>query len=218
MSNRPFADYFWIAGLDSQDLIEAYRSQTSSLDLLAADDGSTDQRRSVPVQEDTVKEEETSSDEPPASSPSTSRPNSYDRLSRLSDEARRSIQSINGIVRLNSNRSSATIRPAQTPTLSSAVSPSPAISDAAFESAIKKFTSDRDTFLNLDFKNENVSKSSPSKPRPKTLRIMPEDLDAGPTRSLGSVRRHVSFREMSSTRRQPSMARRGKLWSYYQAV
>lgn len=44
------------------------------------------------------------------------------------------------------------------------------------------------------------------RPRPKTQRIVNEDA-AGLKSSVGSIRRRISFREMSSTKRQSSVNR-----------
>lgn len=206
LSNCPFADYFWIAGLDGQELLDTYRAQTSLLernnqDLLA------ERRRSALIHEETLTEEDEGISDP--ISPTVSRrskTNSWDRLSKLSGEARRSIQSIDELASFGSNRSSATIR---------AIPPSPshrissAVSEADFNNALKKFATDRDTFfLDLSFKDA-TPQSSPQRSRPsRTQRIVPEELETVPNRNFGSVRRHMSFREMNSAKRQPSVVRR----------
>jgi hypothetical protein len=51
------------------------------------------------------------------------------------------------------------------------------------------------------------------KPRPRTQRIVADEkpVSTNPLKSgIGSVRRHMSFREMSSMKRQPSVARQGE--------
>jgi hypothetical protein len=51
------------------------------------------------------------------------------------------------------------------------------------------------------------------KPRPRTQKLVTEDKPASsnPLRSgIGSVRRHMSFRDMNSVKRQPSVARQGE--------
>lgn len=212
VSNRPFVDYFWIAGLDSQDLLESYRLETSRLGSALPYDGLPNRNTNDRISVDVLAEEDEASSniESPFPEQEKSRPNSYQRLSKLSNEARRSIQSISTITNLHSNRSSGTIRPKASSAIQAPVfRMSTALSDADFDTALKKFATDRDTFfLSLDFRND-TPKPSPSKAKPRTQRIVPEDLDvSAPNRTMGSVRRHMSFRDMNSVRRQPSVAAR----------
>ena len=126
---------------------------------------------------------------------------SYKRYSNQSDK-RISIASLRVSERsgMASNRSSTTIKPH-----SSNVK---RIDDADFENALRNFAAERETFL-LDLNTSAGVVQKQSKPRPKTQRIVSDDgqqLKSG----LGSVRRRISFREMTSIRRQPSIARQGK--------
>lgn len=209
-SSRPLADYFWIAGLDSQQLVDAFAPQRWSHDLI--DSNSSD----FAIQEEATPHDDGRSSilqSPRASIQRTrhARHDSYQRLSQLSDEARETIQSLDDAPYPRSNRSSLTIRPT---TSGAGQAPIPemttTISDADFDKAMKKFANDRDAFfLDLTFHPSQSSKPAPSKSRPKTQKIVVED-EANPSlnRNFGSIRRHISFKDMSSTKRQPSMARR----------
>ena len=139
------------------------------------------------------------------SSPTTPRHvkrSSYQRLSRLSDDARLSIQSITLTPEKNgtdSNRSSATIKGMQ-------ISGTGSLSDVDFEKALRKFASERDSFLSdLTLSAGAVLPNRP-KARPKTQRITSDDV-AGLKSGVGSIRRRISFRDMGSMKRQPSVAR-----------
>ena len=226
-SNRPLADYFWIAGLDSQDLLDAYTSHHEGRDSLS-NENSSSRALEETIQEDAVAEERAESfvDSPTVSN-KHSRQNSYQKLSRLSSDARSSIQSLDKLTHLSSIRSNATIRRVVSSSRDSSAPASPGLkypkaglrgstllSDADFDNVLKRFASDRDSFyLDLNFKSEAVA-PKPSKsiqrPRPRTQRIVGEELEPTPVpnRTLGSVRRHMSFKDMNSTKRQPSLARR----------
>ena len=157
------------------------------------------------IEEDKLAESE---DGPPTTSPPTSRHpkrNSYQRLSRLSDDARLSFQSISfgpEKTDTDSNRSSATLKGIQ-------INGSGGLNELDFERALKKFASERDSFLSdLTLSAGAVVPNRP-KPRPKTQKIVGEDattLKSG----VGSIRRRISFRDMSAMKRQPSVMRQGK--------
>lgn len=143
--------------------------------------------------------------------PSTSRNakrNSYQRLSRLSDEARLSISSFSPTPERNgtdSNRSSTTIKAPQ-------VNGSGLLNDVDFEKALRKFASERDSFLaDLTLSAGAVMPGRP-RPRPKTQRIINEE-SAGVKSGVGTIRRHMSFRDMSSLKRQSMVGRQGVLLS-----
>lgn len=227
-SDQPLADYFWIAGLDGQDLLDAYKAQHEERDSFLSGENRLSRAVGETIQEDAAAEERAASFvDSPTVSTKHSRQNSYQRLSRLSSEARLSIQSLDRLTHQHSVRSNATIRRVvsssrQTTAPSSAgfsnlnggVRASALLSDADFDNVMKKFAHDRDAFyLDLNFKSDAVA-PKPSKsiqrPRTRTQRIVAEELEAVPlpNRTLGSVRRHMSFKEMSSTKRQPSVARR----------
>lgn len=78
-----------------------------------------------------------------------------------------------------------------------------------FDRALRKFASERDSFLSdLTLSAGAVVPNRP-KPRPKTQRIVNEEA-AGLKSGGGSLRRRVSFRDMNSLKRQTSVARQGK--------
>ncbi|EXJ78424.1 hypothetical protein A1O1_08824 [Capronia coronata CBS 617.96] len=215
---RPLADYFWIAGLDTQQLLDAFsptRWSHQTPDNNAVVESA--------IKEEVAAENDQSSIlQSPRASVNHSRHDSYQRLSQLSDEARSTIASLNDATRPHSSRSSVTVRPA---TPGQPTRMSTAFSDVDFEKAMKKFTSDRDTFfLDLTFNPSGAAKQtrpqSPvpqpaippptrSKSHPKAQKIVVAD-EPSPdlNRNFGSMRRHLSFKDMSSAKRQPSVARR----------
>lgn len=129
--------------------------------------------------------------------------NSYHRLSTLSDEARLSITSLSLSPErkgTDSNRSSTTIKAPQVN------GHSRLLSDTDFENALKKFASQRDSFLSdLTLSAGAVVPNRP-KARPKTQKIVNEDA-AGLKSGVGSIRRRISFRDMNSMKRQSSVKR-----------
>lgn len=204
-SSTPLADYFWIAGLDGQDLLDTYvklgeaGKQTKN--------GSSNDLTDIIVEDEAAEADASSILESPRPTSKHSKRNSYQRLSRLSGEAQNSIRSLDKIPSgASSTRSSATIRavPSASPHASAN------LSDADFDKAMKKFAIDRDSFfLDISFSAGAVSQPSRPRPRPRTQRIVAEDQPPGLSRGIGSVRRHMSFREMNSAKRQSSMARQG---------
>ena len=151
------------------------------------------------IQEDTVAEAE---DEPPStpSTPRHAKRNSYNRLSRLSDDKRLSLSSIRVVDNkgTDSNRSSTTIKGVQ-------INGTGSLGDFDFDKALRKFASERESFLaDLSLSAGTVTKQP--KPRPKTQRIVSDDA-SNLKSTVGSIRRRISFREMSSMKRQPSVAR-----------
>jgi len=203
-TSLPLADYFWIAGLDGQQLVEAYAPSRRSTELSDATNGIENV-----IHEEPGIEPETSSILPsPRQSTWRAGKDSHEGRSQLPDEAPDSVPSVDGSVNVRSNRSSLTVRPvvAPGPRMSSAMS------EADFENALNKFALDRDTFfLDLNFSMDNSANPSRTKSRRQTQKIVvPEEFNPVPTRSFGSIRRHLSFRDMTSTRLQPSVARRGE--------
>lgn len=157
------------------------------------------------IEEDKLAEVDEGTPTSPPFTPRHVKRNSYQRLSRLSDEARLSIQSISLTPEsrgTESNRSSATIRGAQ-------VNGSGGLNDVDFDRALRKFASERDSFLSdLTLSAGAVVPNRP-KPRPKTQRIVNEEA-AGLKSGVGSMRRRISFRDMNGLKRQTSVARQGK--------
>ena len=144
--------------------------------------------------------------EPDLHSPTTPRhakKSSLNRLSKATDDRRLS----GGSSKLldgkstDSNRSSATIRPLQTNGHAS-------LNEADFEKALRRFANERETFVNdLTLSAGAVIREKP-KPRTKPQRIVSEDV-SGLKSGLGSIRRRISFREMGTVKRTPSLARQG---------
>ena len=129
--------------------------------------------------------------------------NSVNRLSRLSNDARLSIQSINLGSEKNgtdSNRSSATIKAVQ-------INTTGGLNDVDFEKALRKFASERESFLSdLSLSAGAVVPAKP-RPRPRTHKIVSDD-NSGLKSGIGSVRRRISFRDMTSLKKQPSVMRK----------
>lgn len=213
-TSLPLADYFWIAGVDTQQLLDAYKPQRWSYEGVESLGNSTELTADQTIAED-VDAELAESQAPRFSGRRNghTRKDSYQRLSDLSGEARLSILSLDNVSSTRSNRSSATIRASPSPAMPAMNGNrvSTLINDVDFEMAMQKFTNDRESFfLDLNFKKGADSRRKPAKPRPKTQRIVPADVEPlsnGPSRHLGSVRRHLSFKEMASVKRQPSVAR-----------
>lgn len=206
----PLADFFWIAGVDGSDIYNTF--------VKLGDEYHAHHAASAPgpaladtIEEDAEEDAEAERGSLTESSRPGSRNGSYQHLSRLSSEAMRSAGS-------NSNRSSiTTIRAAASPSRSSQ------LSDFDFDKALRKFAAERESFLtDLNLSAGVITSSSTTtttapprpKPRPRTQKIIPEEVSTptNPLKSgIGSVRRHMSFRDMSSVRRQPSVARQGEV-------
>ncbi|EER43506.1 dDENN domain-containing protein [Histoplasma capsulatum H143] len=142
----------------------------------------------------------------PRSGPSqpSSKRNSYQLLPKPSDETRLSYRSM-GSAETPSNRSSMTIKGSQSPNGLSF------LSDGDFDKALIKFAAERDSFLSdLSLSAGAVVSSNRPKPRPKTQKIVAEEVNPLKS-SIGSVRRHMSFRDMNSMKRQPSLARQASI-------
>lgn len=136
--------------------------------------------------------------------PRSGKRNSYQRLSRLSDEARLSVSSFSPAAEQNgteSNRSSITIKGIQ-------VNGTGGLNDHDFDKALRKFASERDSFLSdMNLSAGTIMPNRP-KPRPKT-----QKMDTGGTglkSGVGSIRRRISFRDMGSLKRQSTVGRQCK--------
>ncbi|EMC97616.1 hypothetical protein BAUCODRAFT_459889 [Baudoinia panamericana UAMH 10762] len=185
-TSAPLADYFFISGIESAQVYE--EPPTTAL--------------AAPV-EDTIDEDkalETNNGTRPTT------PGSHHdvakRRSRYSFEARKSIGSvINTAEPLTpaSERSSMTVK-----ALNGNASPS--LSDDAFEQALKKFASERDSFLeDIQISAGVVPTPTQRRPRPRTIRITSDDGQTGgvgPKGGAGSLRRRLST--MTSMKKQPS--------------
>ena len=210
VSTAPLADFFWIAGVDGQEVLDTYvRWRDVANGMNIRNQGPAD---TIEEDQDAEQDELFSILESPRPTSPQSKRNSYQRLSRLSYEARGSIRSLDHSTTGNSSkRSSATIRAVPSP----GPRHSMLLSDADFDKALKNFALDRDSFfLDLNFSASAVAQPNRPRPRPKTQKILPDDLQQAPSRAMGSLRRHMSFREMSSMKRQPSVARQGGSTSF----
>ena len=161
------------------------------------------------IEEDTVAEAENGSLETSEKKAKKAKRGSYQRLSKLSDEARLSISSLSITPDKNgtdSNRSSVTIK---APQINGMNTNTNTWTESDFEHAIKKFSAQRESFLlDLDLTAGAVVPSRP-KPRPKTQRIVNEEVP-GTRPGIGSIRRRLSSRNMASAKRQSSVKRQCK--------
>ncbi|KAJ5963451.1 uncharacterized protein N7479_003327 [Penicillium vulpinum] len=201
----PLADYFWIAGVDGTEILETF--QRLGEDYRANGDLSPGPALADTIQEDADAEEEHNSDglTRPSSTlfVGASQRGSAHRLSTLS----RSSEGTNG-TGSNSNRSSMTVKGASSPLRASALFSE----DFDFDSALYKFANERESFLSdLSLSAGAITPNTRPRSRVRTQKIVADDSPA-PSGNLlrsgiGSVRRHMSFRDMNSMKRQPSVAR-----------
>lgn len=207
LEGAPLADYFWIAGVDGSEVLETYRRLGDDYRINGA--VSPGPALADAIQEDADAEEEYNP-EGASRPPSTlytgpTRRSSNQRLSTLSKDSGQT----NGT---SSNRSSVTVKGASSPLRASAMFDG----EFDFDSALFKFANERDTFLtDLSLSAGAITPNSRPRSRVRTQKIVAEDSSSsggsGLLRSgIGSVRRHMAFRDMSSMKRQPSIARQGE--------
>ena len=204
-TSAPLADYFWIAGIDSL-------SYSSTVVSPPTANGAGPPSPSVDVTIEEGSEGEGTAPSPNAAAATAratarhSRTNSWNRLSRLSIEPETP----------DSNRSSVTIK---APTNGNGAD---GFSEFDFDSALIKFANQRESFLDdLSFSAGLPAQTRPPMTNPRADRIRIEDGDIlgstarrSPLRSVGgSIRRKISFRDMSSMKRQPSLIRNGE-WKF----
>jgi hypothetical protein len=205
-SSAPLADFFWIAGVDGKEIEDTFWKLRDEYQA---------RRESAPgpAVADTIKEDAEPEEGNDPSTESTNlevrngKRNSYQRLSKLSTDVRLSMRSVES-KGSSSNRSSMTIKATPSPQRTS-----DANGDFDFDKALLKFAWERESFLSdLSLSAGAITPARP-KPRPRTQKIVSEEKST-PTNALksgiGSVRRHMSFRDMNSVKRQPSIARQGK--------
>ncbi|MCJ1476631.1 hypothetical protein MMC13_005299 [Lambiella insularis] len=207
-TSAPLADWFFIAGVDSEQL------------KWEEEEGVTSKSPPQVPFEPTIEEEKLAesgeercsrlpSPPLPLASPATIRHvkhNSQNRLSPRSDDKRLSIQSFLSLADksgMDSNRSSATIRGIQ-------VNGSGPFSEEGFEKALRKFASERDVFLSDLNLSAGAVVTNRSRTRPRTQKITPEE-PMGLKSGVGSIRRRISFKDMTSTKRQPSVIRNSSI-------
>jgi hypothetical protein len=202
-TTKPLADYFWIAGLESI----AYN----------------DTPQAAPQVESTiveVGEPETNHAAATRNSKAStrhSRQSSSNRISKLSAEGRLSfhaLEELDGNTR--SNRSSATIRPNQMGGVNGNSTDGELLVDFDFDKALLKFAAERESFLeDLTFSAGAKVQSRPPMVNPRAERIKVDENEPSgrrsPLRSIkGSIRRKMSFRDMNSSRRQPTVPKAGR--------
>lgn len=207
-STTPLADYFWIAGVDGSEVLDTFRK-------LGDEYRNANATSPGPAVADIIEEDaeaENAHDAPvdglSRSSSVIGPRSSYQRLSfRLDDPE--PIANANGT---HSNRSSVTIKgnssggPAPSPRASQFLG----LEDFDFDKALVKFASERDSFLSdLSLSAGAITPASRPRSRLRTQKIeSDEPRQSGLLRSsIGSVRRHMSFRDTNSMKRQPSLAR-----------
>ncbi|KAJ9642354.1 hypothetical protein H2199_004734 [Coniosporium tulheliwenetii] len=187
LSNVPLADYFFISGIESSQVFEE-RPQANGIAPPTVD---------ATIEEDKALETDIAAR--PKSSGELSWTEGTPRKTRRSCDPRSSISTILSPEHSASasNRSSATIRGIQ-------VESAP-LSDEDFEHALRKFASERDSFLEeIHFSAGTLPQPNRPKPRQKAQRIVNDD--PAPARTgVGSLRRRIST--MSVLKRQPSLAR-----------
>jgi hypothetical protein len=210
-SSAPLADYFWIAGIDSvsyNDPPEAPSSGHTTNGLPLVGDNT------IAEGPEEGHDEHILGSAPRGSTARHSR-GSLNRLSRLSADARNSIQSIEALdTYTGSNRSSLTVR--AVPSNGTQETAKQGLSDFDFDRALFKFANERENFLDdLSFSAGTVLQSRP----PMTSRaekIKHDDEGLGGRRSPfgrvgGSIRRKISFRDLNSSKKQ-TLNRTGKLY------
>jgi hypothetical protein len=224
-SSGPLADYFWIAGVDGKEIEDTYwklRNEYRS---------NRESSTPGPAVSDTIEEDAELEDDGGSFNQSNQQlssnrnSKSYNRVSRLSSDARMSIRSVDSkATGTESNRSSMTIRAAPSPTTTTTTTTTTETSesnansglvDFDFDKALLKFSSERESFLSdLSLSAGAITPNvKPPKPRPRVQKINSDEkpVSSNPLKSgIGSVRRHMSFRDMNSMRRQPSIARQCK--------
>ncbi|KAJ5714943.1 uncharacterized protein N7483_012124 [Penicillium malachiteum] len=201
LEGAPLADYFWIAGLDGSEVFETYKRLGDEYRINGA--ASPGPALTDAIQEDAdAEEEDPDGTSRPASTlfMGNSRRASQQRLSTLSRDSGQT----NGA---SSNRSSVTVKGASSPLRASALFSE----DFDFDQALIKFASERDTFLtDLNVSAGAITQNSRPRSRVRTQKIVSEDNQGSPgllRSGIGSVRRHMAFRDMNSMKRQPSIAR-----------
>jgi hypothetical protein len=215
-TSTPLADYFWIAGVESVSYNDTPQPNPQ-VESTIAEDGE-------PV--------ETSDVSPNGNSKATarhSRQNSSNRLSKLSNDGRFSIHTLDELdPNTRSNRSSVTIRPNQQANQQANgngngngnPNDGPLLGEFDFDNALLKFAAEREVFLeDLSFSAGAKTQARPPMVNPRAERIKNDETEQSgrrsPLRSIkgsikGSIRRKMSFRDMNSMRKQPVTPKPGR--------
>ncbi|KJZ80414.1 hypothetical protein HIM_00264 [Hirsutella minnesotensis 3608] len=207
-SSTPLADYFWIAGVATISYDDAPQSAHLPVGSTICEHGEPD--------------ENSFSSQPKSAAARHSRQSSANRISKVSADARFSINTLDELDgNTRSNRSSATIKPVRTPSTNGASNNVASLEgghvlhmgDFDFDSALLKFAAERENFLDdLSFSAGAKTQSRPPMINPRAERIRADDSSGNgrmsPLKSIkGSIRRKISFKDMNSVRKQPSNAR-----------
>lgn len=244
-SSAPLADYFWIAGIVGFPsshrytilLIDTQDSLSYNDPVFRPPNTSNGVGPPSPQVDATIEEGDSEGESPnspqnkengvPRATARHSRNNSWNRLSKLSNDARNSISTLDELETTHSNRSSITIKAVPLNGNASEVDAgSGGMGDFEFNRAMEKFTSERENFLDdLSFSaGAPVQARPPMTINPRAEKLKAEDGEMGgspgrksPLRSVGgSIRRRISFRDMNSMKRQPSSVQRScKLDSWF---
>lgn len=217
-TSAPLADYFWIAGIDSLQ----YGPEVFPSNLRDRSSNIT-QPPPSPQVDATIEESPEGENSPPPNtnraSARHSRNNSWNRLSKQSSHnSRNSISTLDEIDGTASNRSSMTIKAGEIGHINSKGNGTNGeggiFANFDFDKALLKFASERENFLDdLSF-SAGATQPAPPMTNPRASRLRVEDAEniqrRSPTlRSVGgSIRRRISFRDLNSVKRQPSMAGR----------
>jgi hypothetical protein len=197
------ADYFFICGIESS---QVYDEKVANAPLAAPVEDTIDEDRELEIDDNANR----------PTSPGSPTENGH-RTSRYSFEARKSVGSIiAGEEKTSaSNRSSATIRAVKIG--------GSGLTDDDFDQVLKKFASDRDSFLeDMHIAAGTVTTHTQNRrARPKTVRITPHEENGGIKSGVGSLRRRLST--MNSMKRASSVvskssARQSKRLSGYNSV
>ncbi|KAJ5907905.1 hypothetical protein N7495_000587 [Penicillium taxi] len=206
----PLADYFWIAGVDGSEVFETYKRLGDDYRIINNANNIPGPALADAIQEDADAEEEHDMLDGRPGSTIIKGPTRRASSQRLSTQSKDSDRTNGGN---NSNRSSVTVKGgASSPLRSSALFSE----DFDFDSALLKFSSEREVFLtDLNVSAGVVTPTSRPRSRVRTQKIVAEDAPSqgsGLLRSgIGSVRRHMAFRDMNSMKRQPSIARQSSV-------
>lgn len=235
-ASAPLADYFWIAGIEhiAYDDLPAPQQQSQQLDETIVEDGEGEGEGEAPDSSVATPSRATARHSRQNSANRLSTISKLSLTASLSGGEGRVLEDVDGNTR--SNRSSATIRPIPPPNLgnnntnggSAPVLPGmngfvggegigfdgfPA--DFDFDKALLKFAAERENFLDdLTFSAGAKIQSRPPMVNPRTEKLKADEAEQNgkksPLRSLrGSIRRKMSFRDMSSVRKQPMPPRAG---------
>lgn len=211
-SGEPLADYFWIAGIDSLSFGEL------SQGFACAKENGENKPPAVDTTIEEGSEVESTSPTLSGSSPNGayhSRNNSWNRISRSAD-GRNSIQALEDLdLNSGSARSSVTIKAVPSTNGASNGIPELKLADMDFDQALSKFTAAREHFLDdLTVQSGIVTPQSRPPMTARAERLRHDDNGEAlngrksPLRTVGgSIRRKISFRDMNSVKRQPSVSR-----------